>query len=137
MRQSRITLTEAVKFHGHLGPYLVLGLLMGESAVKELGCRRHFGIKAVVKGADKRPKSCLIDGIQISTGCTYGKGNIQKIKGSKIQASFRNLQNNREIKMFLKGDLIKKLDGLNGHKDSEAFARELLSMEFKNLFEFK
>ena len=32
----KISLKQAVDFHGHLGPYLVLGLLMGKYALKKL-----------------------------------------------------------------------------------------------------
>jgi formylmethanofuran dehydrogenase subunit E len=128
-------LKSAVDFHGHLGPYLILGILMGDLAIKRLKCKKHFGIKAMIKGAINKPKSCLIDGIQISTGCTYGKGNIQKIKGDAIGAVFHNLRNNKKIKIFLNEDLIGRLNSLNGHKSSESFAKELLRINPAKLFE--
>lgn len=129
-----IPLKKAVDFHGHLGPYLVLGVLMGDVAIKKLKCRRHFGIRAQVKGADAKPKSCLIDGIQISTGCTYGKGNIRKIKGDKIQAIFCDLKKNKKLKVSLRQDLLKKLDNLDGHRESEIFAKKLLKYSAMQLF---
>src|SRR3989338_7895008 len=130
-------LKDAIDFHGHLGPYLVLGILMGELAIKKLRCKKHFGIGAIVRGAIKKPVSCLIDGIQISSGCTYGKGNIEKRRGGKIAVSFRSLQNNKKIRVSLKRDLIKALDNLGGHRHSEIFARELLKINPKQLFELK
>ena len=131
---SRI-LKNAVDFHGHLGPYLVLGLKMGELAIDKLKCRKHFGISAVVKGAVNKPQSCLIDGIQLSTGCTYGKGNIRKIKHSKIQALFVNLENNKKIRILFKEALIKKLSRLKWHKDSERFAKTLITTSASELFD--
>lgn len=130
------SLKNAIDFHGHLGPYLVLGLLMGDFAIKKLKCRKHFGIEAVIKGAIERPKSCLIDGIQISTGCTYGKGNIRKAGGGKIQVLFENVQSKMKVEVSLKNGLIRELEGLNGHKDSEIFARKLLTLDPINLFNF-
>lgn len=127
----------AVEFHGHLGPYLVLGVLMGDLAAKKLRCKKHFGIETIVRGATEKPKSCLIDGIQISTGCTYGKGNIRKIKGSKIKVLFRKLADKRNAEISLKKDLIKRLDSLRGHKDSELFAKDLLKSNPIDLFNFK
>lgn len=127
----------AVNFHGHLGPYLVLGLKMGDLAVKKLKAKKHFGIKATVKGALNKPKSCLIDGIQISTGCTYGKGNIAKKNGRIIESVFRNLENNKKLSIFLRKNLLSRLDGLKGHKESEAFARELLKTNSAGLFTLK
>ena len=137
MIKTKTMLKRAIDFHGHLGPYLILGLLMGDLAINKLKCKRHFGIKAIVKGAEHKPKSCLIDGIQVSTGCTYGKGNIIKLSGSSINAEFINLGNNKKIKICLKKDLVKKLDSLNGHRASEDFAGELLKTNPAKLFEFK
>jgi len=125
MQYSRISLKEAIKFHGHLGPYLVLGILAGELAIKKLRCKKHFGLDVKVWGANKKPKSCLIDGLQLSTGATYGKGNIHKLNSNKIRILIRNLVNNKKIKISLNKGLIKRLDELKGHKDSEALAKEL------------
>lgn len=123
--KKKITLSEAVRFHGHLGPYLALGILAGELAIEKLRCKKYFGLEVKVWGASRKPKSCLIDGLQLSTGSTYGKGNIQKLSGNRIRILFRNFKNNEKLKISLKRDLIKKLNGLKGHADSEKFAREL------------
>lgn len=132
MGNNRIMLKEAIKFHGHLGPYLVLGILAGEFAIKKLRCKRYFGLKVKVYGANKKPKSCLIDGLQLSTGATYGKGNIKKIEGNKIRILF--LVNNKKIKISLKENLIKKLDCLKDHRNSEILAKELYKTEPLNIF---
>jgi len=124
-KKNRITVEEAIKFHGHLGPYLVLGILAGELALKRLKCKKYFDLEIKIWGANRKPKSCLIDGLQLSTGATYGKGNINKIDGKKTQVLFCNLKGNKEIKLFLRENLIKRLNSLKGHRDSESFAKEL------------
>jgi formylmethanofuran dehydrogenase subunit E len=135
--RNRITIREAEKFHGHLGPYLVLGILAGEIALKKLRCKKYFGLGVKVWGANKKPRSCLIDGLQLSTGATYGKGNIQKMNGNRIQVLFRKLRNNKKIKIYLNKNLIKRLDSLRGHKESELFANELLKINPGRLFELE
>jgi len=132
--KTRITLKDAVKFHGHLGPYLILGILAGELAIKKLRCKKYFGLDIKICGANKKPKSCLIDGLQLSTGATYGKGNVQKIKGDKIKVILRNLKNNEKNKLCIKDSLLKRLDSLAGHKDCEAFAKELYKTDPLNIF---
>jgi formylmethanofuran dehydrogenase subunit E len=132
----RISLNEAVKFHGHLGPYLVLGILAGELALKKLKCKKYFGLEVKVWGADKKPKSCLIDGLQLSCGATYGKGNIEKRAGEKITILFRNLKNNKKIKLSFKVGLNMILDSVKGHKDAEFLARELYKANPSKLFKF-
>jgi formylmethanofuran dehydrogenase subunit E len=130
----RITINEAVKFHGHLGPYLVLGLLAGELALKKLKTRKHFGIEVRVWGADKKPKSCFLDGLQLSTGATYGKGNIRKIRADRIRLILSDLENNKQVAVSFKDGLIKKLDALKGHRDSQVFAKELYKVNPLEIF---
>jgi len=131
-----ISLKKAIDFHGHLGPYLVLGLLIGEFALKKLKCKKYFGLKVVVYGATKKPKSCLVDGLQLATGATYGKGNIKKINNRTIKIEVKNLLNNKKVILGFKKNLIKRLNSLNGHKASEEFARKLLSKQYKELFDY-
>ena len=134
MGNNRITLKEAEGFHGHLGPYLVLGLLAGEIALKKLRCRKYFCLKVRVWGATKKPKSCLIDGLQLSTGSTYGKGNIRQLNGSAIKVGFCNRTYRKKIILELKDDLIRKLNKTNTHKDSELLAKKLYKTEHTKLF---
>jgi len=129
-----ITLKEAEKFHGHLGPYLVLGLLAGKLALRELGAKKYFGLDVKVYGANKKPKSCLIDGLQLSTGATYGKGNIVKFNGSMIKLEFYNRSNHKKAVIKFRNGLIEKLNAARTHKDSELLAKELFKSDYKNIF---
>lgn len=137
MSQIRISLSEAEKFHGHLGPFLVLGLKIGCEAIKELKAQRHFGILVRVQGADKKPKSCLIDGLQLTTGATFGKGNIEKIASKSIKIIVKNLRNNKRIVFKFKKSLIKRLDNIKTHSESEKLARQLYKSRPEKLFDFK
>ena len=137
MDKYKITLKEAIRFHGHLGPYLILGILAGEFALKKLRAKKYFGLAVKVYGANKKPKSCFIDGLQLSTGATYGKGNIQKMNGNKIKIWVKNSTNNKKIELNFKEDVITRLEALKGHRDSERFARGLLNVKLNDLFELK
>ncbi|MFA4843143.1 MAG: formylmethanofuran dehydrogenase subunit E family protein [Candidatus Omnitrophota bacterium] len=118
-------LREGIKFHGHLGPYLVLGLLAGRLALKRLRAKKYFGIEIKVWGATKKPKSCLIDGLQLSTGATYGKGNIQKFAGPIVSIEARNCENNKKVIIKLKDIITEELKVSATHKDSEILAKKL------------
>ena len=134
VNNQRISLREAVRLHGHAGPYLVLGILMGEYALGNLEAKKYFGLEIKVKGADKTPRSCIIDGLQLSTGATYGKGNIKKLKGSGIKIEFYNLLNRKKIILKLKKGLIDKLNGIKNDWDSEALAKKIYNTGYKKLF---
>jgi hypothetical protein len=69
-------IARAVEFHGHLGPYLICGVKMGLLALKLLGSRGYRGLTVTAETGVTPPVSCLVDGLQVATGCTLGKGNI-------------------------------------------------------------
>jgi len=132
-----ITLKEAEKFHGHLGPYLILGLKAGELALQKLKAKKYFGIEIKVFGAEEKPKSCLIDGLQLSTGATYGKGNIKKLAGLKIKISFLNRSNHKKIILVPKDNLLKRLNQLKTEQVSKDLAKELYKIKPNLLFTIK
>lgn len=78
----------AVKFHGHLGPFLVLGIRAGLLANSFLG-KDCFKMKAIVTTDPHPPNSCFVDGIQFATGCTMGKRNIVLRKGKETSVLLR------------------------------------------------
>jgi formylmethanofuran dehydrogenase subunit E len=134
MRYTKVSLKEAIKFHGHLGPYLVLGILAGELALKKLNYKKYFGLDVNVWGANKKPKSCLIDGLQLSTGATYGKGNIRSYNGRIIKIEFNGSAGRKRFSLGLKNDLVKRLASLKTHAGSEAFAKKLYNTNYLELF---
>jgi len=69
------TLRQATRFHGHLGPWLVLGLTAGTYARRKLAAS-PFDLNAQVSCPAGTPYTCFVDGVQFSSGCTMGKGNI-------------------------------------------------------------
>lgn len=134
MRSKRVTLKEGIDFHGHLGPYLVLGILCGEFAIKTLGLKKYFGLEVKVSGACKKPQSCLIDGLQLSTGATYGKGNIRKLKGDTIKVTFYNRFHQKRITLSFRKRLMQRLEEAKTHRDSELLARKLYGEDYSRLF---
>jgi len=81
------TLLAAARFHGHLGPWLVLGLRAGAYARRRLG-GTPFELTARVTCPKRPPHTCFIDGIQLSSGCTMGKGNICHVVGDCCRVEF-------------------------------------------------
>ena len=71
-------------FHGHLGPWAMLGYRAGLHAISLLEAPTHFGISATVCCPPQPPPSCFADGVQFSTGCTLGKRNIELIPADEV-----------------------------------------------------
>lgn len=108
---------------------------MGAFALRRLKAKRYFGLSVFVYGAMEKPKSCLIDGLQLATGATFGKGNISKLRGARIEVVVQNKNNKRGIRLGFKSALIKKLKEIKTHEESEVLAKELYRTASSKLFE--
>ncbi len=67
---------EAVRFHGHDGPFLALGYRLGRYLVKTMKPRGIMDLEITVNAKMTKPLTCVIDGLQCSTFATLGKGNL-------------------------------------------------------------
>ncbi len=74
--------------HGHLGPFLVAGIRMGLLALTQLDSTGYFGLRAESEAGSTTPLSCLNDGVQIGSGCTAGKGNLQIVGDGAARVRF-------------------------------------------------
>ena len=121
----------AVKFHGHLGPYLILGLKAGLIGINHLG-KSYFGLRAVVETDGHPPRSCFIDGIQFASGCTTGKANLETRVGNNVSVQF--MKGDRRINVVLKEDILRVLDQLTSEQQVEMKSREVLGKSDNELF---
>jgi formylmethanofuran dehydrogenase subunit E len=83
------TLTRIREFHGHVGPYVVLGYRMGMLARRILESPGYFDMTVAVESPLQPPPSCLIDGIQLGSGCTTGKRSLTVEEGTIGRATFQ------------------------------------------------
>ena len=51
--------------------------------ISQSGLRRQSARLALVEIGDNHCATCFADGVQMVTGCTFGKGNIQKLHYGK------------------------------------------------------
>ena len=126
-------LEQIEKFHGHIGPYAVIGYKMGEIANQLLGSE-PFSKNAIVWTGTKPPISCIIDGIQISSGCTLGKGNIIVNQDGIPKAIFTN-NNGKRIEITLKSDVTHEIDNSVTEENIEIYSKKLFQRSNQELFE--
>lgn len=91
------TIKKAADFHGHLGPFLVIGVRMGLIGVRELevkGNDEMLHVTAMLKYSV--PFSCVVDGIQVATKCTIGNKKLRLRSSSGIAARFE-LQRREQV----------------------------------------
>ncbi|MGB8780277.1 MAG: formylmethanofuran dehydrogenase subunit E family protein [Candidatus Bathyarchaeia archaeon] len=102
IKETPLLVENAAKLHGHLGPFLVIGVRMGELAKRHLQVddKTNCRLKASIKTPLITPFSCVIDGIQASTSCTVGNRKL-KIENStkEITAHFKLQDSKKTVKI--------------------------------------
>ena len=128
-------LSKTVKFHGHLGPYMVLGLRAGLFANQILE-KDPMKTEAIVETLPKPPQSCFVDGVQFATGCTMGKRNISLIEGEGLKATFK--KNNKTLILKLKQEIIEEINSLPSDEEAwENLAKDLYQREIEKIFDIR
>lgn len=94
------------RFHGHLGVYVTLGFRMGTIGRRAFG--HYKGLRAAVRSAPEPPMLCVVDGIQVSSGCTMGKGNISVEPASDPEVVFE--KEGRQLRVSLKPGWRERID---------------------------
>lgn len=114
----------AVRLHGHLGPFLVLGLRAGLAARRIMGKPESVEVSVF----PKPPVSCVIDGLQASSGCTVGNGRLTVNPTSdrlEIRAVF--LSDKKVAEIIFSKELVKSLLS-RMPASSEELEREAMSL---------
>jgi inosine-uridine nucleoside N-ribohydrolase len=123
------------EFHGHLGPYVVLGYRMGLIALEQSGSAGHFEISAEVHSILMPPRSCLIDGVQLGSGCTLGKRNITLVETDGPPYTIFRTANGRTVTIRLRPNIPAKLKSSIDSIGVEAAGLITWKMEADSLFE--
>jgi len=89
------------KFHGHKCPAMPNGLRVGAAALNKLGVERtgDSNIHVILELGDKHCATCFADGVQVITGCTLGKGNIEKTHKGKWGITLIDKATNRAVRV--------------------------------------
>jgi formylmethanofuran dehydrogenase subunit E len=128
------------RYHGHLGPFVAFGALIGEHAIQTYNVPRYFGVEVDVHCPPNPPTSCLVDGLQASLGTTYGKKNIHHIPSKTIQVSVEDRRANHTYVYTIKPSAMQMLEewenqGMGvearGHKLFAMNAEEVLNITEK------
>lgn len=133
---------KAVDFHGHLGPFLVLGVRMGLIGIRELEAKRgNPKLRVTVMTKPSVPFSCIIDGIQVVTKCTIGNRKLRLRNSPKtVSAKFQILEGNMvtvTLNLAKQEELEKLLSKHVSFQRTEKIARNVISMPEKELFKVK
>ena len=135
MEVDRELLDRLRAFHGHLGPFAMLGYRAGRLALDRLGAPSHFGITAQVTCPDHTPPSCFADGIQYSTGCTLGKGNITLTPSERVSVTVTVNDGGAALTVVPRREVMAQFGPWMAAADDETAALRVLAMSDEELFE--
>jgi formylmethanofuran dehydrogenase subunit E len=102
----------AENLHGHLGPFLVIGVRIGRIIHRELNLNieQSNKLRAIVKTPLRTPFSCIIDGVQVTTKCTVGNRKLTVEDSEKeICACFVPEDQSRTLEIRVSPRVTKKL----------------------------
>jgi len=119
-------LEKAVRLHGHLGPFLVLGLKMSLRAEEILG---EKPAKCVIETVNRKPYLCAVDGVK----AVLGKAFVEVREGDGLAARFSG-SNGGETTIRVKRSLVEEYSRVPWEK-CEEYAEEVMRSSDSQLFE--
>jgi formylmethanofuran dehydrogenase subunit E len=111
MNNDHQVLLDTLKFHGHRCWASVAGVRAGLAALRVLGVKRSGGrqLHAFVEIGEDHGGMCFGDGVQYATGCTLGKGNMEKTPYGKLAVTLIERASNRAVRVSYKPTLAKQI----------------------------
>jgi formylmethanofuran dehydrogenase subunit E len=136
--QLRTQIKDAVELHGHLGPFLVIGVRMGKVAMQILksGNQQDEELHALAKVPLKTPFSCTLDGIQSTTHCTIGNQRLRAENSlRKISARFETTHSDKTLTITVNPEIVKEvIDEISKGTPNETQAEVIASTPERQLF---
>jgi formylmethanofuran dehydrogenase subunit E len=100
----------AFEFHGHRCPAMPMGYRTAIAAMEKLGVEKaHDGqLAALIELGEDHCATCFGDGVQVATGCTFGKGNIKKLNYGKWGLTLIDKKNGKAVRVTPKAEAMMK-----------------------------
>ena len=96
--------------HGHICGGMPLGFRAGLKALQALGLEREANMAKLVfvETGSGHAAGCFADGVQMSTGCTFGKGLSQRTEYGKWALNLVEKGTRRAVRVSVRPEVIKK-----------------------------
>ena len=98
------------RFHGHKCPAMPLGIRAGLAALRTLGAERAKDkeLYCVCETGSAHATMCFVDGVQVATGCTFGKANIERVERCKNAITLIDTAACRAVRVAVRSEFFKK-----------------------------
>ena len=98
----------AEKFQGHKCPAMVVGLKAGAAALNKLGVDRAKDSELILLADVGKNHWAIdyVDGLQVITGCTIGKGNLILTNKGKLSFILIDIKHKQAVRVTPKAEVI-------------------------------
>ena len=95
--------------HGHICGGMPLGFRAGLAALNALGSERELNMAKLVfvETGTGHAAGCFADGTQMATGCTFGKGLIQRTEYGKWAITLVNKDSHKAVRVSVRPEVMK------------------------------
>jgi formylmethanofuran dehydrogenase subunit E len=109
--ETKQILLDTLTFHGHKCWASTVGVRIGLAALQALSVERSGAksLHAIIEIGDHHGAMCFGDGVQYTTGCTFGKGNIEKNHKGKPALTLIDKANQKAVRVAYKPTLQKQI----------------------------
>jgi formylmethanofuran dehydrogenase subunit E len=103
------TLEASFLIHGHICGGMPLGFRAGVVALEALGVEREANMahRVLVETGTGHAAGCFADGVQMATGCTFGKGLIERTGYGKWALSLVQIATRKAVRVTVKPEVMK------------------------------
>jgi len=126
-----LTYSQAIRFHGHNGPFLALGYRLGQHVNKLIKPKSIMDYHVTVYVKKEKPYTCVIDGLQCVTFATMGKGNIS-VRSRQSSGIRVHIVSSSKTLMFTSTS--RAMTMCLGQKDLDTAARKISKARFDSLW---
>jgi formylmethanofuran dehydrogenase subunit E len=105
-------LEKGIWFHGHKCPAMPMGLRVSLAAMDALCVdqRARAGeLITLVESDSDHCATCFADGVQVVTGCNFGKGNIQKLHYGKWGLTLIDRKQNKAVRVVPRTEVMAEI----------------------------
>ncbi len=107
---SQSLIQKAKEFHGHVCPFLILGLRASEIAMKRLGVKKAGEAESVGEEilAIVECNNCFTDGVQVATGCTLGNNALIYLDLGKNALTLLRRSDWKGVRVYIDAEKLRK-----------------------------
>ena len=129
-------LSRVLDYHGHLGPWAVIGYRVGERALRESGLQRSSKDLIVVHRCPEAVQyTCMLDGLHAATGASIGKLTLKHevVPAEQLGTVVVDRAHGRQYHFTINPELVSAILNLD-HEHQISEARRVAALTDEKLF---